>query len=200
MSREKIVDDPREAELLRVYAAGNNLAKSASMLGMSRDRASEILAEAGVLRTSKPWPAAKVEQLRQLRESGLSWTEIGIELCVPPERAAKAHRQYVQGLPRGGRVPQGRDDGHKPPKPHKVIGRITEPREDIARKVAAEVRRLGAVVMLHHRGQIVTAIPGTRVALAAEREGAVINRYTNAPAGFGADWVAEDLRDSGVVP
>jgi hypothetical protein len=107
VSRQKIAEDPRTPELLRVYAAGCNLIESAARVGMGRDRAREILEDAGILRHSLPWPAARVEQLRRLRASGLRWAEIGRELCVPADRAAKAHRQYVQGLPRDGKPLKG---------------------------------------------------------------------------------------------
>jgi len=192
VSRQKIAEDPRTPELLRVYAAGCNLIESAARVGMGRDRAREILEDAGILRHSLPWPAARVEQLRRLRASGLRWAEIGRELCVPADRAAKAHRQYVQGLPRDGKPAKGRNDS-RPPVTHTVIGAATACPEELALRVAREVERLGAVVLLRRRGQLVTALPGSSVASTAERERSVIATYVE---GVTPEWIADDLRES----
>jgi hypothetical protein len=172
----------RKARLLALYETGISVTEAAKQMSMSYTAALAIIQIAGALRHPEGWPPERQARLCELRAEGKSWAQIGVELDCNPEKARSLFKA------------RGLDDKPRP-QPHRVIGHMHESRAVIARRVEAEVRALGAVVMLTHRGRIVTAIPGTRVALAAERDRAVVNTYADATPGFCADWIAEDLAE-----
>ena len=59
-------------------------------------------------------------------------------------------------------------------------------------ELAAEVERLGAVVLLQHRVRYITAVPGSAVAQAAEDDRAVVGTYVE---GVHPEWIAADIAE-----
>lgn len=182
MSRRKITNDPRAPELIRLYQTGLPITECAKRLGMGCERASGLLTAAGIpIRRSEPWPAAKVDRLLRLRESGWTWVQISVDLCTSPDTARKTYRRHV-----------AEKTVDMIPPAHVVIGPMTYDRAELARRVAEEIERLGAVVLLQHRGRLVTTVPGSPVAEAAEDEGAVVATYVE---GVDAQWIEDDIAE-----
>lgn len=187
MSRRKIVNDPRTPELVRLYQTGMSIPQCARRLGMGCERASNLLTAAGIpIRRSEPWPPEKIDRMRRLRESGWTWVQISVDLCTTPETARKAYIRYVAEADRA-------KDATPLPPSHVVIGPVTDDRAELARRVAEEIERLGAVVLLQHRGRLVTTVPGSPVAEAAEDEGAVVATYVE---GVERGWIEADIEEA----
>ena len=187
MSGQRVnIDDPRVPELIRLYKSGMSRDAAARAVKMRSTRAAELIREAGVERPLARWTPDRIAAIRTMRRSGKSWAQIGAEFRCLPETVREA---YVRNVAREDRAA---DRMGKAP-PHTVVGHVSEHLPTLAQRVAAEVDRLGAAVLLHHRGRYITAAVDSEVAQAAEHDGAIIGTYTE---GVHPAWIAEDLREA----
>jgi hypothetical protein len=174
-------DDPRVPQLIELYLSGLSIPQAARKLKLGCGSASKLLRDAGVeIRISRPWPAEKVDRLVTLRQMGWTWSRIAIDLDCSETVARHLYRRLdVTDLPT---MPS-----------HVVIGEASRRNVDtLAQRIAEEIERLGAVVLLQHRGRLVTAVPGSIVAQAAEEENAVVATYVE---GVDQQWIAADLEE-----
>lgn len=187
MSRPRVtLADPRVPELIRLYESGLSIPSAARRVKLGAGRASQLLRQSGVaVRVSEPWPAERLSVMRSLRRAGKNWAAVGAALGCLPDTARKMYQKHIAPADRA------EDQVHVPP-PHTVIGPTTERPATLAQRVAAEVKRLGAVVLLQHRGRLVTAVPGSAVAEAAEDEGAVVATYVE---GVEREWIEADIAE-----
>lgn len=185
MSRPRVtLADPRVPELIRLYESGLSIPSAARRVKLGAGRAAQLLRQSGVtVRVSEPWPAERLAVMRSLRRAGKNWAAIGAALGCLPDTARKMYQKHIAPVDRA------EDQVHVPP-PHTVIGPMTERPATLAQRVAAEVERLGAVVLLQHRGRYITAVPGSAVAQAAEVDRAVVGTYVD---GVEPSWIAEDI-------
>jgi transcriptional regulator with XRE-family HTH domain len=97
------VDVKRAADL---YAQGWTLRQIAAQLGVHRATVSERLHQAGVTRRGAPPHPATTQQILELRDQGLTWTEVGRTgrydgfRCLEPlseEPDRQSHRAWAVG-------------------------------------------------------------------------------------------------------
>lgn len=180
--------EKRLPQLIEAYRKLRNLTAAARAVKMCRSKAVKLLQDAGeCVPRSEVWQR-RLPELRELHEAGATHAEMAAHFGLSKAAIFEACKRYLSGS-NGNNVPS--------PESHRVFGRVGDSADALSARIARYIGTLGAAtVVCSQRGIITAAIPGSRVAVAAERGGRVVATYATEPRNPRHRMTAAQLRSA----